>query len=892
MTFSIFDRRSIKTRLTFSTLVTFLVSLWLLSLLGSRMLQDDMQRLLSAQQFSTASLVANNINQELQDRMTALLQVTPRLDARLMSHPAALQAFLEDRLVVKQLFNAGFYVTDREGNAIASVPVSAGRAGIRYMDREHVAAAIKDGKASVSAVVIGRTLQTPVFSLAVPIRDTAGVILGAYVGVVNLGQANFIDKTIANSYGTTGGYVLVARPQRLIVTATDKSRIMEVLPGRGINPGIDRFIDGYTGSAIVQSPRGAELLVSVKDIPLANWYVAALLPTAEAFAPIHDLQRRMQLATILLTLMAGALMWWMVRRQLAPMTAAAETLRNLATSDKPAQPLPIHGRDEIGELVGGFNRLLETVTLQETRFRSLYLTMTEGVAMHELVVDAQGRPTDYVILDVNPAYESILGISRQTAAGHTATEVYGVAAYLDLYADVVLTGRSTHFEPTFDQLGKAFSISVFAMGQRQFATVFEDITARKLAEDELQKHRYHLETLVADRTAELVQAREDAEAANRAKSTFLATMSHELRTPMTAIMGMVDLVLRKNTDPKQIDQLTKAQRASQHLLAVINNVLDISKIEAERLTLECLHFQLGEVLENLVSLIGPKAAEKGLKLHVELPSAIAAQAFYGDPLRLGQILLNFAGNALKFTERGSITVRVRHLEDMPTASLLRCEVIDTGIGIATENQQRLFTAFMQGDDTMTRKYGGTGLGLVISQQLARMMGGEVGVDSVVGQGSTFWFTARLEKSSNAVLPAPTFDADTAEAQIKAGSSGVRILLAEDEPVSREVSLAMLEDLGLNVDLAEDGAIAVALARLHRYRLILMDMQMPNLNGVDATRAIRQDSLNTSTPILAMTANAFDEDRQICIEAGMNDHIAKPVDPPVLFGVLLKWLKSP
>jgi CheY-like chemotaxis protein len=234
-------------------------------------------------------------------------------------------------------------------------------------------------------------------------------------------------------------------------------------------------------------------------------------------------------------------------------------------------------------------------------------------------------------------------------------------------------------------------------------------------------------------------------------------------------------------------------------------------------------------------------------------------------------------------------VRARRLEDNPNDVLMRFEVQDTGIGISAEDQKKLFTAFEQADGSMTRKYGGTGLGLAISKRLAQLMGGAVGVESAAGHGSTFWFTVRLEKTTDAALPAPTFAPHTAEAQLKTQFAGTRVLLAEDEPINQEVSRGLLEDVGLAVDLAEDGAEALAMAQLSLYSLILMDMQMPNLNGVDATKAIRALPGYATTPILAMTANAFDEDRQVCIDAGMDDHIGKPVDPSKLFETLLKWL---
>ena len=408
---------------------------------------------------------------------------------------------------------------------------------------------------------------------------------------------------------------------------------------------------------------------------------------------------------------------------------------------------------------------------------------------------------------------------------------------------------------------------------------------------ELEKHRDHLESEVKERTAALSIAKNAAEAANRAKSTFLANMSHELRTPMNGVMGMIDMALRRASDPQQIDWLNKSKKSAQHLLGVINDILDISKIEAARLTLETIPFQFGEVLENLFNLLGQKAAEKQLKLLVDLDPEIPRRAFQGDPLRLGQILLNLAGNAIKFTDHGSITVRAKLLEDSPQDVLLRIEVADTGIGITPEDQQRLFTAFEQADGSMTRKYGGTGLGLAITKRLVVMMGGEIGVESTSGQGSTFWFTVRLGKSTGVVLPEPTTTGKSADERLLDEYAGTRILLAEDEPINQEVSRVLLEDAGLTVDIAEDGQQALALAKQNTYALILMDMQMPHMNGVEATMAIRALPTYTQTPILAMTANAFDDDRQICLNAGMDDHISKPVDPDRLYKTLLAWLEK-
>ena len=328
---------------------------------------------------------------------------------------------------------------------------------------------------------------------------------------------------------------------------------------------------------------------------------------------------------------------------------------------------------------------------------------------------------------------------------------------------------------------------------------------------ELIGYRQTLEALVQKRTvklqeanAALMQAKEAAEAASSAKSLFLANMSHELRTPMNAIMGMTDLVLRRSTDPKQIDQLTKVKQASAHLLSVINDILDISKIEAGHLVLEQISFKFALVLEQMTSMVGQRVAEMGLKLFVQLPPEVASLTLLGDPLRLGQTLLNLVGNAVKFTAQGSITVRIRMIQDNPGDVLLRCDVQDTGIGISDEDQKRLFTAFAQADGSMTRKYRGTGLGLAISKRLVEMMGGTIGLESAVGQGSNFWFFVPLKKATDAAVPAPPSAGQSAELQLKTRFAGTRILLAEDEPINQEVSRGLLEDAGLTVELVADG----------------------------------------------------------------------------------------
>jgi PAS domain S-box-containing protein len=417
-----------------------------------------------------------------------------------------------------------------------------------------------------------------------------------------------------------------------------------------------------------------------------------------------------------------------------------------------------------------------------------------------------------------------------------------------------------------------------------------DITERKAVEAELERHRDHLEKMVEERTFALSIAKEAAEAASRAKSTFLANMSHELRTPLNGIMGMTELARRRASDPEQQEMLAALAQSSKHLLGIINDILDLSKIEADRLTLERSDFQLGSIFDSLKNLLGDAAAAKQLQINFDIDPVLARTTFQGDPLRLCQILLNLAGNAIKFTSAGTVTVRAEMAAREQDRVALNFEVRDTGIGIPVADQARLFKAFEQADSSITRRYGGTGLGLAICQRLVSMMGGTIGVDSEPGTGSTFWFNIPLECQPSETANEGTPDL-LAEHRLRSQHAGARILIVDDEPINQVIAREFLEEAGLTTDLANDGAEALAMAGSTRYAAILMDLQMPNLDGLAATRRIRELPDSGEVPIIAMTANAFPEDRERCSAAGMNDFITKPIDHEILFTCLLKHLKA-
>ncbi len=383
---------------------------------------------------------------------------------------------------------------------------------------------------------------------------------------------------------------------------------------------------------------------------------------------------------------------------------------------------------------------------------------------------------------------------------------------------------------------------------------------------------------------ELEARTRDAESANRAKSAFMANISHEIRTPLHVLIGLGNLLRRDPDQPVQMQRVDQLCATSDHLLSLVNDILDLSKIEAGRFVLDDSVFCLGSVIDHVQEVIAQLASSKDLMLIMDIAATSREATLRGDPLRLSQILINLGGNAVKFSERGAIHICVTVLEETDASLRLRFLVQDNGIGIAPKDHALIFQPFEQIDGSITREYGGTGLGLAISQRLVSMMGGTIRVDSQLGVGSTFSFEITLPRDDGA--PIPRWNMASVP-----DLTGMRVLVAEDHPLSQEIILEMLEDMGCLAEIATDGAEAFECAKTQVYDLILMDMQMPRMDGLEATRAIRGLPGYRHKPIIALTANAFVEDRQRCHDAGMNDHISKPLTPSKLAAALSHWLPA-
>jgi PAS domain S-box-containing protein len=864
-------RHSLRRRITLSTLLIFLASIWALSYYASRMLREDMERLLADQQSSTVSYVAGDLNESLEERVLALEKVARSIDPALLAQPTALQKMLANRLILQGMFNSGVVAVSQDGTAIADVPVVAGRRGTSYASNVATHTALTEGKSVIGRPLVGRVLKEPLFNINVPIWDGHGKVIGALFGVINLAKPNFLDRVGEHRYGKSGGYVIHDAQHGIIVTATDKSRVLQPMAAPGINEMNDRRREGFSGSGVAVNSLGVEVLSSASPVPAAGWLVIATLPTEEAFAPIREMQRHIMFAAILLTLIAGMISWWLLRRQFAPLHAAVESLAGMSDASQPLQPLPITKQDEIGQLVGGFNQLLAMLGKHEAQlkterdfFSAVLQQSSDGVALFD--------PHDLQIEEVNPSICHMLGYQREELLGLKYIELLDADSesatenVKRILQDKLPLVRERNFRK---KDGAPVAVEVNAdlveTGGRQLIMVnLRDLTERKQAEHRLQ-----------EANAQLESAKAAAEKANLAKSEFLSSMSHELRSPLNAVLGFAQLMECQTPPPSEkqkrsIDQILKA---GWHLLSLINEILDLAKIELGKVTMSQQSISISEVLQECQAMTEPQAQQHGIEVtfsHLDEPLYVNA-----DQTKVKQVLINLLSNAIKYNRvGGAVMVGCA----MSGTNRLRVSVKDTGVGLAPEQLAQLFQPFNRlGQESGTEE--GTGIGLVVTKQLVELMGGVIGFESSVGVGSVFWFELAASSAPKRALGSIGATGADAQDQVAAfePSSQRTLLYVEDNPAN----LALVEELiGLRSDLklltAIDGHVGIQFARAYQPDVILMDIKMHGLSGFGALEVLRQDPATAHIPVMALSANAIPRDIARGMEAGFFSYLTKPI----------------
>jgi signal transduction histidine kinase/HPt (histidine-containing phosphotransfer) domain-containing protein/ActR/RegA family two-component response regulator len=943
---------SLGTRLTLVVLLVSLACIWLLTYLITARLQDDFAAVLANQQLSSVNYAAAEIEQRVRDRFDKLEATAAKITQPLLADPRKLHALLAERAELQSLFGIALMVISRDGDPILRHPEDLAQPRNSLRDLEYFQDVMTTGGPSIGKPRIGKVTNKPGVAFAVPIRGTSGEIIGVLAGFSSLADPTLFGQIQRENVGEAGWMAVGDDRFRLVVAISDPNRtILQPFPKPGVNRMLDRFVAGYTGSGVTINSQGREVLTSAQHVPGTTWFVQAVLPTDVAFAPSRAMAKHAYAIALVVSLVISLAVWLLVVRLFKPLAAATTLVRRMADGHEPVPLLPNAKRDEVGDLLIAckmfYEQRLEADAEQRRLNRALRLLSDCSLAVVRakgerelmdavcrLIVDSGGYLMAWVGLPEPDGDKSVRAVARagqgagyldeirvswdgaqQIGRGPTGTAIrtgitqvnqnslsspqmepwrepmrrvgYKSSVALALKTSTQLIGALTLYSAE----AEAFTKDEVGLLDELATNVAFGIQALR-ARSELDHYQQHLEALVAERTAETealnieltVRARE-AESATQAKSIFLANMSHEIRTPLHVIIGLGHLLRRDAETPLQRQRLDDLCASSDHLLAIINNILDLSKIEANEMVVDHTDFRLGTLVRDVVRMVEGQAQERGLALAVEVAPELSRLDLNGDPLRLGQVLINLCNNAVKFTDTGTVRLQVVFKAESATGVTLHFRVEDSGVGIAEADQSRLFQPFTQLDSSSTRERGGTGLGLAISQRMIALMGSTIKLESRLGSGSTFSFDLVLPRAEGAVLEpaAPSHDN---------GPVGARILLAEDLPLSQEILFEMLEDIGCVVDLAANGEEAVACAREFGYDVIFLDMQMPNMDGLSAARAIRAMPRHADTPIIALTANAFARDRRACLEAGMNGHIGKPVTPATLAATISQWVGNP
>ena len=783
----------IKVKVALATSVTSIVIVGLLTALQMRRMQDDFTKVLFTQQ----TALINRTAEELDDKLTMLLGIVAlsaqQTPASLMDTPGRLRDYYRNRAVLS-LFD-DMLVLDAHGIIVADLPAQDNRVGVDASDRAYFKQVMAQKQAFITEPLIGRVNKQPIVQMVAPILDERGQVVGVLMGVLRLYKDNLLGHLRTAKVGRTGYYFALTRGATPVyVLYPDVHRLLQPRPQNG-NPATTRALQGFEGTTISTNSFGLRALNSFKTLRSTNWVLAATLPVEEAFEPFDGVLYRLAVWSVLASLLAAAVIGSITLRLMVPLVRLRDAILALRQDASAFTPIAVATHDEIGELTVAFNSLMHERLAADARLQSLIEFAPNAV----LVIDGEGR-----IERFNREAERCFGYARDAIVGQPLERLLPErlrAAYLALRDEFVRTrlsaepvrlGADGRDLPGLRRDGSEFPVelNLSAVRTDQGTKVLAVVT------DITERHRLRVE--LEARALELENERDRAEAANRAKSDFVANMSHEIRTPMNAVLGMAYLLGTTSLTPQQRKYLAMVRVSGQSLMGILNDVLDFSKIEARKLDIVPIDFDLDETMNTLATTMTMNAGEKELELAISVDPDVPRQ-LRGDALRLQQILVNLAGNAIKFTEQGEVVVKVSVDARDAASALLRFEVRDTGIGILPEQQAQLFSAFSQGDESITRRFGGTGLGLTITKRLIELMGGQIALASAPGRGSSFWFSLSFD-----LLAGPR------EERRKPAIGPLRLLVADDNQTSRELIGKLIHAWGWQADEVDSGAAAIRL----------------------------------------------------------------------------------
>jgi PAS domain S-box-containing protein len=869
----------IKAKVALVTSITSVLMIGLVTLVQTQRMKEDYTRVLFTQQ----TALVNRTAQELDDKLTMLLDIIA-LSAR--NQPPALAAsgdqlreYYQDRAVLA-LFD-DLLVLNPQGKVISDLPLVPGRVGIDASDRIYFKTVMRTRKPMITEPIIGRANKQPVVQMVAPVLNDKGEVVCLLVGVLRLYKDNLLGHLRTAKVGNSGYYFALTRNENPVyVLHPDISRLLKPRDPNA-NPATTRALqDGFEGTAMGLG-EGLPTLNSYKQLKSVDWLLATSLPAEEALEPFDGVIKRVLIWSGVAAVLTALLISTLTVRLLAPLARLRNAIVGLRAEPARFTPLPVHTHDEVGQLTTAFNELMHERLAADARLQSL----VEFAPNTIVVVGIDGR-----IETFNREGERCFGYDRDEVLGQPLEILVPerlrqqhVGHRNRFFADrlsaepvrmgngAVIYGRRRD--------GSEFPVEV------NLSAVRTDQGTKVLAVISDTTERQRLQHEVETRALELERERDRAQAANRAKSDFVANMSHEIRTPMNAVLGMVYLLGNTQLTSQQRKYLNMVRVSGQSLLGILNDVLDFSKIEARKLDLSPVDFSLDETMNALATMMTMNAGDKELELAISVDVAIPNR-LHGDAMRLQQILVNLAGNAIKFTEQGEVVVSVQLTARDDHSALLRFEVRDTGMGMTEAQLGQLFNAFSQGDQSITRRFGGTGLGLAITKRLIELMGGQVAVNSRPGQGSTFWFSLPFE-----------IQADQTDERRKPALGQLRLLVADDNRTSRELVARLIRAWGWQADEVDSGEAALrryrqSIDHQQPYDVVLADWHMPGMDGLATAKSIRETAHGKPQPIVVML-NAFARDRieEISHAPEADVVLVKPITSSNLFDALHQALAT-